>query len=275
MKSSEWSQLIAEMDEIEAMAAAFQSVNPGDAKEPSAESVRTLRQRYLRWLEQCKSGLNDSGKQTMQSHYSGGGYNIHRYVSDPGGTTYGNKSNRGSSYYYWNNEFKANFKKPFNEQRLLLMRIEASAKVREASPPKPPPPPTFDTIRFHSRVRAVSAKLFKDGHYRQAILAACIALNEAVQQRSGRPDLDGVALMNKVFSPEHPILKFDGHPDEQQGFLRLYSGMVFAIRNPRSHQVGETEDLDANEALEGLALVSFLFRALDTTIKGDQTSPVS
>jgi uncharacterized protein (TIGR02391 family) len=105
--------------------------------------------------------------------------------------------------------------------------------------------------------------LFKDGHYRQAILRACLALNEAVQQRSGRADLDGTKLMQQVFSIKEPILKFEGHPDEQQGYMWLFSGMSMAIRNPRAHRVGETEDLDANEALELLAGISALFRALD------------
>jgi hypothetical protein len=73
--------------------------------------------------------------------------------------------------------------------------------------------------------------------------------------------------MQKVFSENSPILKFTGHQDEQLGFMWLFSGMSMAIRNPRAHQVGEEEDLDANEAIELLALVSALFRALDNAVK--------
>lgn len=257
------------MDEIEELAVSLQSGNPRVSQPPSNDSVRILRQRYLDWYARARAKLNDAGKQTLQKYYSGPGFAIHTYLGDPGGTTY--SSSRGgykqsSGAYQWTYKCSRYFKEPFDEQRLLLMRVEASTRVRESSPPQPPPPPAFDTIRLHSRVRAVSAKLFKDDHYRQAILQACIALNEAVQQRSGRSDIDGTKLMQKVFSNSHPILKFEGHPDEQQGFMWLYSGVVMGIRNPRGHQVGESEDLDANEALEILALISFLFRALDASI---------
>jgi uncharacterized protein (TIGR02391 family) len=171
------------------------------------------------------------------------------------------------SYYQWKNKYSEDFHNQFNEQRLLLMQVRANAVVRESMPAPPPPPPAIDTIRLHTRVRAVSSQLFKDGHYRQAIFQACLALNEAVQQRSGRADLDGTKLMQQVFSINNPVLKFDGHPDQQQGYMWLFSGLAMAVRNPRGHKVGQTEDLDANEALELLAMVSALFRALDSATK--------
>lgn len=259
--------LIDEMDAIDQLAASFQAGSASNAKTPPREQVTRLRELYLEWYARCLKVLNDAAQQTFRRHYSGSGYSIHRYISDPASTGYNSGSDRyGSrtgSRYYWKNEYEENFQKPFNEQRMLLMRMRANAKVRENASPPPPPPPAIDTIRLHPRVKAVSAQLFKDKHYRQAILQACLALNEAVQQRSGRSDLDGVSLMSHVFSPKTPILRFPRHPDEQQGYMWLFSGMTMAIRNPRAHQVGEAEDLDANEALELLALLSALYRALD------------
>jgi hypothetical protein len=51
----------------------------------------------------------------------------------------------------------------------------------------------------------------------------------------------------------------------------LFSGVSMAVRNPRAHAVGEAEDLDANEALEILAMISALFRALDSATKLNPT----
>lgn len=273
-KSQQLTALIEEMDAIEQLAASFQAGSPGHAKTASSDSVTQLRRCYLNWYARCLPLLNDAGQAAYRKHYSGSVQNIHRYISDPADTGYSSGSSRSHrsgyssrSYYYWKNDYDENFRKPFNEQRLLLMRLCANAKVRESAPPPPPPPPAIDTIRLHSRVRAVSSQLFKDGHYRQAIFRACLALNEAVQERSGRVDLDGTKLMQQVFSLSNPVLKFDSHHDEQQGYMWLFSGLTMAVRNPRAHHVGESEDLDANEALELLAMISALFRALDSATK--------
>jgi uncharacterized protein (TIGR02391 family) len=254
-------QLIAEMDEIEDIAKSFQSSGPRYAKAPPEEQVTKLREAYLDWYARCLAILNELGKQTFQFQYSGASVNIHQYLADPGGTY---RTYSGHDVYSWRHDFDHHFKRPFNEQRLLLMQIRATARARHSASP---PPPTIDTIQLHSRVRAVSTQLFKDRHYRQSILQACLTLNEAVQQRSGRNDLDGSALMQRVFSKNDPILTFDGDSDEQLGYMWLFAGTMMAIRNPRAHKVGETEDLDANEALELLALVSALLRALDGATK--------
>lgn len=268
---SELTTLIDEMDAINQLAASFQAESAAKAKTPQPEQVTRFREIYLDWYARSLKLLNETTQQMLRRHYSGGGYNIHDYISDPASTGYAAGSSRSGSYrspyHYWKNEYNKKFKEPFNQQRLLLMQVRANVKVRENTPPPPPPPPAIDTIRLHPRVKAVSAQLFKDKHYRQAILRACLALNEAVQQRSGRSDLDGVSLMSHVFSQKTPILRFPGHPDEQQGYMWLFSGVTMAIRNPRAHKVGEAEDLDANEALELLALISALFRALDGAVE--------
>lgn len=259
--------LLDEMDAIDHLAASFQIEGAARAKTPPPEQITRLRELYLDWYARCLSLLNDATQQTFRRHYSDGVHNIHRYISDPASTGYHAGSKQYNSYrrphHYWKNEYEENFQRPLNQQRILLMQVRANVKVRENAPPPLPPPPAIDTIRLHTRVKAVSVQLFKDKHYRQAILQACLALNEAVQQRSGKLNLDGVSLMNHVFSPKSPILQFPGHPDEQQGYMWLFSGVTMAIRNPRAHKVGEAEDLDANEALELLALISALYRALD------------
>jgi len=271
-RSEQLTALIEEMDQIEQLAASFRIGSPEDDSKATQSDITKFREWYLDWYAQCRALLNEAGANAFEKYYSQGSHNIHKYMREPAGTFYGRSrkhENRGStfSFYQWNVDYGDNFSEPFNEQRLLLMRVCAAAKTAEASPLPPAPSPAIDTIRLHPRVRAVSSKLFNDGHYRLAIFRACLALNEAVQQRSGRSDLDGTSLMQHVFSKDKPVLKFNRHPDEQQGYMWMFSGMSMAVRNPRAHQVGVSEDLDANEALELLASLSALFRALDTAEK--------
>jgi uncharacterized protein (TIGR02391 family) len=56
--------------------------------------------------------------------------------------------------------------------------------------------------------------------------------------RSGL-DVDGAALMQKAFSPNGPVLKFNdlsnqSDRDEQLGFMNMFSGAVSGLRNPRA-----------------------------------------
>lgn len=115
--------------------------------------------------------------------------------------------------------------------------------------------------KLHPRVQTVAAKLFRDGHFRQAILDSYIAVVDDVKTKSGRGDLDGTPLMQTVFSPKNPILVVSSDPDEQQGFMWLFSGAVMAIRNPKAHRL--VQQADPVRAYEWLAFVSVLFRVLD------------
>ncbi len=114
---------------------------------------------------------------------------------------------------------------------------------------------------FHPRVVEVAGALYRDGHYREAILNAYIALIEAVKTRAGRADLDGTELMMKVFSPKKRELSVSDEDSDQQGFMFLFAGAVLGIRNPKAHRM--VQQHDPQRALEWLAFASVLFRVLD------------
>jgi uncharacterized protein (TIGR02391 family) len=118
---------------------------------------------------------------------------------------------------------------------------------------------------FHPLVLKHASRLFGDGHYRQAILDTYIALGEQVQALSGRHNLDGSALMQNVFSAKNPKLSLSTDPDEQMGFMWLFSGALMAIRNPKAQRTKPHED--ALSALEWLGFASVLFRVLDGATK--------
>ena len=127
----------------------------------------------------------------------------------------------------------------------------------------------FDELNIHPEIKQAVSRLFKDGHYANAVEDACKVLNSLVKIRSGKHDLGGTELMQKVFSPNNPILKFNDlqsetGKSEQQGMMFLYSGAMLALRNPRAHEIIED---DPEKALEYIAFLSLLAKSLDKAIR--------
>jgi uncharacterized protein (TIGR02391 family) len=122
----------------------------------------------------------------------------------------------------------------------------------------------YRDLDLHPVIAEAANKLYLDGHYANAIEDAVKALNNLVRMRSGEV-LDGMALMQKVFSPNAPILKFNPmadqtDKDEQQGFMMMFAGAVTGLRNPRAHKLIKD---DPEQALEFIAFVSLLAKLLD------------
>jgi uncharacterized protein (TIGR02391 family) len=123
----------------------------------------------------------------------------------------------------------------------------------------------FEGLNIHPRIAAACADLYSDGHCADAVFRASIALEEFVQERSGRTDMSGSTLMEHVFSPNGPTLAFNPLADqsdrnEQRGMMLLFLGTVFAFRNPRAHKSAKDRP---EEALESIVLISFLAKRLE------------
>jgi uncharacterized protein (TIGR02391 family) len=122
----------------------------------------------------------------------------------------------------------------------------------------------YSNLELHSEIARAASDLYRDGHYAPAILSAVTALNGMVRLRSS-VELDGTALMQRVFSPNGPVLRFNdladqSDKDEQQGFMMMFSGAVAGLRNPRAHKLIKD---DPERALEFIAYVSLLAKLLD------------
>lgn len=115
-------------------------------------------------------------------------------------------------------------------------------------------------VHLHPTIRQASSSLYATGHYRQALLDAFIAVDNAVREKSQLIG-NGTRLMEVAFSPGNPVLKIGDSSDEQQGFLSLFRGAMLAIRNPKAHSLNGTHD--AQRALEWLSFASVLLRNLD------------
>src|SRR5262249_34125446 len=127
---------------------------------------------------------------------------------------------------------------------------------------------TFRGLNLHHDLATSRVpKLFADGHFANAVEDACKVLRAAVQRRSGRDDLDGAPLMQTVFSPKTPTLRFselktESEQNEQQGMMFLFAGAMTALRNPRAH---ELVDDHPDDALDYIQFVNMLLKALERT----------
>ncbi len=117
---------------------------------------------------------------------------------------------------------------------------------------------------LHSLITKAAQELWDDGHRREAINAAAIALLDAVRNQSGL-QLDGHDLMARAFNPDNPRiviadLRTDNGRNLQRGTHFIAMGAVAAIRNPASHTLADHEE---DQAREQLTVLSFIARRLD------------
>lgn len=127
----------------------------------------------------------------------------------------------------------------------------------------------YEGLELHTEIERAVGNLYRDGHYANAVEDATKALNALVRMRSGVEGKDGSALMEVVFSPNNPILKFNkladpSDIDEQKGFMMMFLGAVAGLRNPRAHKIIKD---DPEMALEFIAYVSLLAKLVDKSSK--------
>ena len=123
-------------------------------------------------------------------------------------------------------------------------------------------------------LRKKTEKLFRDGHHARAVEEAYKYLDNLVKKTANLSDqkLSGSSLMQKVFSPEHPVLKINAGEsaseiDEQKGYLQVFSGCMTGIRNPRAHE-SDWEDSETH-AIELLTLANHLVEKVKKSEKCD------
>jgi uncharacterized protein (TIGR02391 family) len=140
--------------------------------------------------------------------------------------------------------------------------ISATAELADTCSPL-----NDDAFLFGRRtpeIARASSELYRDGHFANAVEDAVKVLNSLVRIRSGE-DGNGTALMQSVFSPKNPILRFNALKDqndinEQTGFMMMFTGAISGLRNPRAHSLIKD---NPERALEFIAFVSLLAKLLD------------
>jgi uncharacterized protein (TIGR02391 family) len=146
----------------------------------------------------------------------------------------------------------------------LLANPEFEAQAAGSPDPTSRALRAYRDLDLHPEISRAAGDLYLDGHYANAIEDSVKALNQLVRLRSGE-ELDGAKLMERVFAPGGPILRFndladDWDRDEQKGFMMMFSGAVAGLRNPRAHKLIKD---DPERALEFIAFVSLLAKLLE------------
>ena len=123
----------------------------------------------------------------------------------------------------------------------------------------------FDHRNIHPSLPARVKELFDDGHYAEATFAAWKFLDRIVQRHSKLTET-GYKLMMAAFSESGGPIQLtnqsnESEVDEQKGYRFVFAGSVWAIRNPRGHEIALSDDIDT--CLDHLAFVSMLIRRLE------------
>ncbi len=121
---------------------------------------------------------------------------------------------------------------------------------------------------MHPAVWGPVARLWRDGHLREAVAAAAESVVGMVKARTGRDDVSATDLWRQTFSDEDPLpgrprLRWPGDPANQDvktmnsGLLLFAPGVQMTIRDNTAH------NLDEQTALERLSTLSLLARWVD------------
>lgn len=132
-----------------------------------------------------------------------------------------------------------------------------------------PPPVTLPGL--HPLISDASGSNIASHHHDDSVFNAFKAVEDRVKKLTGNADI-GKRLMTGVFNEQAPALDITSDnadasqkDDEREGYKFLFMGAAQGLRNPRGH--GGKLQTDEQEAMEMLALASFLMRALDRAEK--------
>jgi len=134
----------------------------------------------------------------------------------------------------------------------------------------PDPNLLFDLYPLHSRVKEIAGSLFKSGEYKNAVEEATHALNAFIQDKTGSTKTEA-KLVQSVMKSSPPVLKLNSYLDtdsgknEQAGLALITEGIFKAFRNPKAHSPKDAPQvqMDALEALDQLAIISYIFKRVE------------
>lgn len=123
----------------------------------------------------------------------------------------------------------------------------------------------FVARNIHTKLPEKIKKLFDDAHYPQATFEAAKFLDKKIAKFSSL-NKSGAALMQEAFKEQSPAIKLNdlattSEIDEQKGYQWIFTGSVWAIRNPRGHEFDVDDSID--QCLDHLSFFSMLIRRLE------------
>lgn len=268
--------LVTEARQLEPHITAIQAQMPTSLTD---QQIHWLQDLYHTWMAESLAALPQEYGQRFYACFVGQvpgipslpGISIQTFIADPAATRENIdvrqvfQRSRQPGPLVWKYPLGTYFLPGYRQQVAILN--EARAWMRITPLPVGQDQSQTPGHAFHPKILEAAGRLFEDQHYRQALLAASTSLINAVAEAAGVASLNGAAAMQHVFSKNAPVLRITSHPEEQQGYMQLFAGMVGAVRNTSAHLKPDEPEMDANEALEWLGFLSVLFRVLDRTQK--------
>ena len=118
---------------------------------------------------------------------------------------------------------------------------------------------------LHPIIIKSSYRQYRDGHYRDSVLNAVVAVFDLIRERTGLQE-DGIQLVGRAFSIENPFLVLstldtESGKNEQKGFIQILQGAYLGIRNPKAHSL--STDLTQDATAQYLVFASLLARQIE------------
>lgn len=159
-------------------------------------------------------------------------------------------------------------------ERKVRMVLGAVREAERIDAMLGPQGPVVAVSGMHPEMAATSARLFDQGHYREAVLRAARNVNDMTKDKLEVAGADGVALVQQAWSPNppqpnQPRLRVPGVDPEReermwrdlhQGAMQYGVGLFTRIRNVVEHG---SDQLDPTVSGEYLAAVSVYARWVD------------
>ena len=144
---------------------------------------------------------------------------------------------------------------------ILLLSALGDSKPKEIAPkPKPEPKQPKEKTPEQKEAEAIK-NLLENNHFNEAVSRSCKLLFGLIRRKSAVNDKDSMKLIDHVFKPSNPVLKFTRHDDHphlntHEGYYFLLKGISAAFRNPVSH---ENIEMPQQEAVAQIVLIGHLY----------------
>lgn len=156
------------------------------------------------------------------------------------------------------------------DNRAMLNVIEAATTIDEAHQRADDLQQRLKGRGVHEDVlRFCNAQLLQENYF-HAVLEATKSLADKVREKTGLAT-DGAELFEEVFAIRQPklalsALRTPSQQSEQKGLTKLLVGTFSMFRNVTAHSPQISWEINREDAIDCLTLVSFLHRQLDRCI---------
>jgi uncharacterized protein (TIGR02391 family) len=166
---------------------------------------------------------------------------------------------------YLNRHISFGMEKDYHDILLQdIPKIEENAEKHFRDSLKEETPVGFENL-LHPVVLEHAYQQYRNGHLRDAVLNAIVAVFDFIRQRTGLTT-DGDRLIGEVLSSQNPRLilselETESGKNDQTGFLQIFQGAYKGIRNPKAHSL--QHNLNKHKAAQYLVFASLLARRIE------------